>query len=117
MTTMRIDNRTLRVRLTTFEKIAGLLGNVDVPLASIRKVEVHQDGLAAVRGIRAPGLGLPGVRSIGSWRGPGRNDLVSVRRGQPALRIELEGHKRTALVLGVDDAEQWAQKLRTAAHC
>ncbi|UYP19469.1 hypothetical protein OED52_02545 [Rhodococcus sp. Z13] len=115
MTTMNIDNGTLRVRFTPFEKIAGLIGNVDVPLTSIRNIEVFEDGLSAVRGIRAPGLGLPGVRNIGSWRGPGRNDLVSVRRGEPALRIELEGHKRTALVLRVADAGRWAEKLRTAA--
>lgn len=32
------------------------------------------------------------------------------------MRID-NGTLRTALVLGADDAEQWAQKLRTAAHC
>ncbi|WP_274521185.1 hypothetical protein [Rhodococcus rhodochrous] len=36
-----------------------------------------------------------------------------MRRGQPALGIELSGHKRDALVIGVDDAEQWAERLRT----
>ncbi|MBS9373969.1 hypothetical protein [Rhodococcus sp. B50] len=113
MTTMAWNNETLQVRFTVFEKIAGLIGNVDVPLTAIRKVEAHADGLAAARGIRAPGLGLPGVRKIGSWRGRGRNELVSVRRGQPAVRIELEGHRRTALVLGVDDAEQWAEKMKS----
>ncbi|MGW3482666.1 hypothetical protein [Rhodococcus indonesiensis] len=38
-----------------------------------------------------------------------------MRRGQPALRMELSGHKRDALVIGVDDAEQWAERLRTRA--
>jgi len=113
MTTVTIANGTLQVRFTTLEKIAGLIGDVDVPLSAIRDVEVHADGLAAARGIRAPGLGLPGMRKIGTWRAPGRNTLVSVRRDQPAVRIELAGHKRDALVLGMDDAEQWAQRLGT----
>lgn len=116
MTAMEITNGTLQVRFTLLEKVAGLIGDVDVPLSAIRNVEVRTDGLAAPRGIRAPGLGLPGVRKIGSWRAPGRNTLVSVRRGQSAVCIELAGHKRDALILGMDEAEaeRWEQRLRTA---
>ncbi|ATQ31976.1 hypothetical protein D092_22400 [Rhodococcus ruber Chol-4] len=113
MTTLSIDHGVLTLRFTRFEKIAGLIRDVDVPLDAIRDVEVHADGLAATRGMRAPGLGLPGARKIGTWRARGRNELVAVRRGQPALRVELSGHARDALVIGMDDAEQWAERLRT----
>jgi hypothetical protein len=104
MATLQLTDSTLSVHLTRFEKIAGLLRDVQFPRTAVRDVEVVADGLAAARGLRAPGLGLPGVRKIGTWRRPGGRSLVSVRRDQPALRITLEGQRYDTLVIGSDDA-------------
>jgi hypothetical protein len=41
-------------------------------------------------GIGAPGLGVAGVRKIGTWRREGRKTVVAVRRKRPALRIVLD---------------------------
>ncbi|WP_104526003.1 hypothetical protein, partial [Blastococcus atacamensis] len=85
---------TLRVHLGPGEKLAGLLfRDVEVPLDSIREVEVLPDGLRAPRGIRTPGLALPGRRRIGTWRRSGQRTMVSVRRGQPAVRVRLDGQR------------------------
>jgi hypothetical protein len=72
------------------------------------------DGLAAVRGIRAPGLGLPGVRTVGTWRGREGRTLVSVRRGQPVVRIALTGRRFDTLLIGVDDPAAVAGELAPA---
>ncbi len=104
MATLQLTDSTLSVRLTRSEKFWGLLRDLEVPRSAVRDVEVVPDGLAAARGIRAPGLGLPGRRKIGTWRLAGERSLVSVRRDQPALRIGLEGQRYDTLVIGADDA-------------
>jgi len=81
MATLQARPPVLSLRLTRGEKIAGLLRDVEVPLSAVRDVEVVPSGLSATTGLRAPGLGLPGLRKIGTWRRAGRRSLVSVRRG------------------------------------
>jgi hypothetical protein len=116
MTTINLTTDRLQVRFRPLEKLAGLLGDLDVPRSSVTSVTVEPDGLAAARGIRAPGLGLPGVRKIGTWRGRNRKAMVSVRRGQPAVRIGLTGERYDELLIGVDDAQAWADRLRPATR-
>ena len=41
---------------------------------------------------------------------------MSVRRGQPAVRITLTGEKYDELLLGVDDAAAWADRLSPATR-
>ena len=114
MTTIDIRSGSLVVALTRGEKVAGLLRDAAFPLTSVRSVEVVDDGLAAVRGLRAPGLGLPGRRMIGTWHGREGRTLVSVRRGHPALRVTLEGERYRRLLLDVDDATATAAALAAA---
>jgi len=91
------------LELTRAEKVLELLHDVEVPLSAVRDVEVVDDAVAAPRGWRV-GLGLPGLRKIGIWRGTGRKTVVSVRRGQPAVRVRLEGQRWDELLVGADDA-------------
>ena len=116
MTTPRVVGDALEVRFTRVEKISGLLRDVRVPLAAIRRVEVVPDALAATRGLRAPGLGVPGVRKIGTWRSRDGKALVSVRRGQPAVRVELTGQPWSSLLIGTDDTSALAAALSGAAR-
>jgi hypothetical protein len=103
MATIETTTGTLRITPTRAEKVLGLLRDLEVPLSAVRSAEVVPDGLAAVRGLRAPGLGLPGVRRIGTWRRGGGRSFVSVRRG-PAVRIELTGQRFDTVVVSVTDA-------------
>lgn len=105
----------LRVTFTRSEKFLGLIHDVAVDRSSVTAVEVVENGLRAPRGLRAPGLGMPWVRKIGTWRRRGGlKILVSVRRGQPALRIALKDAPYDELVLGLDDAHEVADTLRPA---
>jgi hypothetical protein len=114
MATIDVTPTTLRVRLSRTEKILGLLRDLDVPRSAITSVTTVPAGLDAVRGLRAPGLGLPGLRAIGTWRRRGEKTYVSVRRGQPAVRVTLSGQRFDAALIGTDDPERVAAGLRPA---
>lgn len=111
MTSIAVSDDALTVRLPLLSKIAGLLGNQVIPRSAISSADVVIDGLAAVRGIRAPGLAIPGRRKVGTWRGRGARRFVDVRRGQPALRLRLQGQRYDELLIGHDDAAALAARL------
>ena len=110
MATVDRSGDVLQVRLSAPEKVAGLLRDVEVPVASVRRATVEADALGAVRGVRAPGLALPGRVKIGTWRGHGRT-LVAVRRGVPALRLELTRGPYDAVLVSTPDAAALAAQL------
>lgn len=115
MASIDINSDTLSVRFTRAEKTAGLLRDIEVPLTRVLAVSVEDDGLRAARGIRAPGLAVPWLRKIGTWRRPGHRTAVSVHAGEPAVRITLGEDKYSALLIGTPAAAQIATRLRSAS--
>ena len=117
MATITSTPTSLSVTFSRFEKVAGLLRDISVPVASIASVTLEPDGIKAARGVRAPGLGVPGRRKIGTWRqrrdGRSIRTAVSVRAGQPAVRIELHGTSWDHLLIGHDDGERISGELRS----
>lgn len=112
MASIHTSRESLDVRFTTLEKVLGLVRDRSFPLDAVTAVETTQDPMGAVRGLRAPGLGLPGVK-VGTWRGRGRT-LVAARRGTPAVLVSLQGQDYERLVISTDDAETVAASLRPA---
>jgi hypothetical protein len=109
---IRVDATEVVVQLTRGERIAALRGSVRVPRSAVQRAELVPDGLAAVRGLRAPGLHLPGRAKIGTWRRGGRV-FAAVRDTGPAVRIVLdEGQRYRELVVGGADAAAAAATLR-----
>ncbi len=115
MAEIQITDDELRVELTTREKLAGLHGDIRVPLASVQGANVEADALAAVRGLRAPGLAIPGRTKIGTWRRRGWRGFVVARRGVPAVRMTLAGTTHDELLVSTGDAEAVARAVRTRA--
>ena len=61
---IRVTDDKLEVRFTRTERAVGILRDVVVPLSAVRDVEVVPSGLAATRGLRAPGYAWPGRRKL-----------------------------------------------------
>jgi hypothetical protein len=112
MTTIIVTPDRVRIELSVREKVGGLVRDLDVPASAVRSVSVVPDGLAAARGIRAPGLGIPGVRKIGTWRRRGGKTLVSVRRGRPAVLLLLDGARFDRVLVEVDQPQVYVDQLR-----
>lgn len=105
----------VEVRLSTAERIAGWHGDIRVPTSAIAGVAVVDRPLAAVSGVRAPGLHLPGRAKIGTWRQRGGKTFAVARAGVPAVRVDLVGHDYDHLVISVADADSVADSLRRHA--
>jgi hypothetical protein len=110
-----VGETSLEIRLSWVEKVGAAHGSFSVPLSAITGVEVMPDGLAAVRGLRAPGLGLPGARMLGTWRGKFGKEFVNVRRGEAAVRITLAGQPFNSLLIGAEDPVALAERLTVHA--
>ena len=109
---IEIDGTELVVTLERNEKWWGLLSDLRVPITSIAAVDVVADGRRAARGVRAPGLG-GSQRLIGTWRAKGDKQFVCVRRGQPAVKVTLDGQTYRTVLIGLDDAERVAADIRS----
>ncbi|MDQ2898110.1 MAG: hypothetical protein M3Y09_21190 [Actinomycetota bacterium] len=100
MAALRIEGEDLVVALTGLERIAAFHGDLRVPRALVRTMRVEPDPWCALRGIRAPGTGLPGVIAYGVRRSTGdRPDFAAVHGRGPAIRIELDPSARYARLL------------------
>ncbi|MFT4468655.1 alpha/beta hydrolase [Arthrobacter sulfonylureivorans] len=114
MATIRVGNNEVLLELDRMEKVAGLIGNQTFPLSSVTSVDVLADAFDGVRGLRSPGLAIPGMTRIGTWRGRGRT-LAVARRGTPAVQLDLSGQKYARVVVSLSDAEDVAARIRAAA--
>jgi hypothetical protein len=110
MTEIVLAEDSLQVHLSTTEKIAAVHGDISVPRSAIRGVEIVDDALGAAHGLRV-GLGLPGVRKLGTWYSRSGREFVDVRKGQPAIRVLLSGAELSSLLLGTDEPQALAAAL------
>lgn len=90
MAALEVTPPDLVITLTGWEQLAALKREVRVPLSSVRGVCADPDPWSALRGMRAPGTGIPGVVAYGVRRMTGdRPDFAAVHGRGPAVRVEL----------------------------
>jgi hypothetical protein len=109
-----LSDDSVKISFSGWEKLFGLVHDAQLPLAAISDVSVAPDGYSAPSGLRAPGLAVPGRVKVGTWRGRGRRQLISVRRGQPAIHLRLSDVRVTDVIIGMEGAESLAAALRSS---
>jgi hypothetical protein len=116
MASLAIHGDELVVRLSPLERIVALHGDVHVPISCVRSVCAEPDPWAALRGMRAPGTGLPGMVAFGVRRMTGaRPDFAAVWGRRPAIRVELApGSRYGRLVVTVSDPTATLTAMRGA---
>jgi hypothetical protein len=112
------DATTLHLHLGPLEVLGALHGDIDIPLSEISDISLEERPWRSLRGIRAPGTGIPWVIAYGTRRrfGVAQRDFSLVRGGGPAVRIEcVEPAPFARLVVTVRDAQATVTMLRRAA--
>jgi hypothetical protein len=112
MARIRVEEDELVVDLRGLEKVEAFHGDVRVPASAVREVRWVADPWPELRGIRAPGTGVPGVIAVGTRRGSGVKDFAAVHGKGAAVVVELDGAEYDRLVVTEDDAEAAAADLR-----
>jgi hypothetical protein len=112
---LRVDGDELVLQLRPMEKAEGAHGDIRVPLSSVTAVRSVDDPWPELRGIRAPGTGLPNVIAVGTRRGGFGKDFAAVHGKGPAVVVELEGADYGRLVVTADDAAVVAAGIAKAA--
>ena len=101
----------LVVRLSAAEKIESLHSDVSVPLSSIRSVEVVDDALDYIHGLRV-GTGIPGSTAIGTFTSKRAKIFGVIHHGEHrGIRILLDGTKFDEIVVGSADPEGMASQI------
>jgi hypothetical protein len=107
-----VDGADLVVEMSEFERVEALHGDVRVPLAAVQAVRIVDDAWPELRGIRAPGTGIPGVIAVGTRRGSFGKDFAAVHGRERAVVVDLAGADYGRLVVTTPDAESVAAEIR-----
>ena len=91
MATIEERPESLHVRLSPWERIGSLHGDLLIPRACIVSSEVVPDPWPLLRGLRAPGTGIPRIVMLGTMRSQGVKDFCAIYRRKPARIITWEG--------------------------
>ena len=83
MAELTIQGDELVVHLSTAEKLDAVHGEVRVPLDSVKSVEVLDDAMGAIHGIRV-GTGVPGLVAIGTFTSRTAKIFAVVHHDTPA---------------------------------
>jgi hypothetical protein len=114
MAHFELEDGALVVRLSHLEKLGGVHSDVRVPLRLITDVRVAADPWLELRGIRAPGTGIPGVIALGTRLGSETADFVAVHHHQSAVVVETSGGEFDRLVISLEEPEANAEMIRAA---
>lgn len=115
MATLEVDGTDLVLELTAAEKLEGMHRTIRIPLEAVTAVRAVDDAWGELRGLRAPGTGIPGVIAVGTRRGTDVKDFAAVHGKGPAVVVELEGAQFGRLVASVDDAPATAAAITAHA--
>jgi hypothetical protein len=109
---VELNEEFLEVRLSFWQKVLGLLGNIKVARADVSDVEVVEDPLQKVIGTGLKvGLRLPRFYYVA--RTIRLDEAFVVRRGVPALSFAVRNHGALSRVLvSTPDAQELARRLR-----
>ena len=112
MASLIVDGSDLVVKMSEFEKFEAVHSDVHVPLAAVRSVRMVDDAWPELRGIRAPGTGIPGVVAVGTRRGSFGKDFAVVHGTGAAVVVELDGAAYSRLIVTTLDAESIAAEIQ-----
>lgn len=112
MANLTVQGNELVLSLTNMEKLQAVHpGDIRMPITCVRDIDVLEDALDAVRGIRT-GARIPGVLVVGTMRHGAEKAFVVVHPGRPrGIIVHLEATEYDALVIGCDDPEMLAATL------
>ncbi len=114
MAELQVEGSDLVLHMSALEKAEGFHRDIRVPRSAVTSVRVVDDAWPELRGMRAPGTGVPNVIAVGTRRGRFGKDFAAVHGKGPAVVVELTGSEFDRLIVTSEDATAWAEAIRSA---
>jgi hypothetical protein len=116
MAQLIIDDGELMLALSRRERFGALHGDIRVPLDAVAEVAVTDAPFGELRGMRAPGTGIPRVIALGTWRAlRGEKGFAAVYRGTPGVVVRLSGTEFSWLCVSADAPQAVVDRIRAAS--
>jgi hypothetical protein len=113
--TLTIDGDRMLVEPVGLDKLWGFRRRIRVPLAQVRGATYDPGAALTDKGLRSPGLGLPGTKWVGTFYKDGDKCYWNVRAGGETIVVELgEGAPYSRLYLTVDDGRAVVDRINDA---
>lgn len=113
MSSLRVHPDRLEIHLTPAERTLALRrDDIIVQRDNIRSVAITDDPWIWVRGIRAPGLVVPLVLAVGSWKFHGGTDFLAIKGKRQAVVIDLVDEEFSRVVLTTKHAADLIASLK-----
>jgi hypothetical protein len=112
-TISKLDDK-LIIKLSELEKVETVRGGFEIPLRSIRKVEIVEQPIKEVHGLKPNraklyGMYVPGETAVGVFLSDGlhkKPNFIAIHHNdKQAVRITLGDTKYSELLIGCDDPE------------
>lgn len=106
----------LHLRMSTWERLGSLHGDLFIPRASIVSSEIVPDPWPILRGWRAPGTGIPFLIMLGTLRHQGLKDFCVIYRRRPARVITCREFRfsRVIVTFNTTEPQHFANRNGTA---
>lgn len=102
MNTVTVTGTTLIVQPRGLDKMWSFTRRMEIPLQHVRGATLDPGANADAKGVRGPGLGLPGKWS-GTWSKDGEKHFWNVSSSMATVVVELHDEHYSRLFLTVDD--------------
>jgi hypothetical protein len=109
-----VEGDDLVLHMHSLEKAEGFHGDIRVPLRAVTAVRAVDSAWPHLRGMRAPGTGVPHVVAVGTRRGEFGKDFAAVHGTGAAVVVDLVGAEYGRLVVTTDDAAAVATRIEGA---
>ena len=86
------EGNNLRLSLTFWEKIGSFHKDLEVPKDKLKSKKVHQNPWTkeVLKGVRAPGTGIPYLILLGTMRYKGGKDFTAIYKRKPVTVYEFK---------------------------
>jgi hypothetical protein len=115
MAELVVEGADLVIQLRTIEKVEAVHGEPRVPLSAVKSVDVLDDVIGAVHGMRV-GTGVPGIVAIGTFTSRAAKIFAVVHHDtHRGVRVLLENAGYDEFIIGCPDPESVAAQLTHSA--
>ncbi|MCA9767146.1 MAG: hypothetical protein KC455_12105 [Carnobacterium sp.] len=112
---LSIENNQLIVVPQGLDKVWSFKNKLEFPMKNVMGATIDPTILNVKKGFRGPGLEIPNKWS-GTWTHNGEKDFWNVTRKETPVVIQLKNEKFSRLILGLDDANEWVDKINNAIN-